>query len=386
MKIATLLFTYNRRRHTEIVLRKLRQNINHPEKLFIFQDGLRESEDAEEWNKVNQFIKRVDWCDTEIIVSEYNKGLAASIVAGITYVFKEYDAIIVLEDDCIPAPSFINFMRQCFEKYQHDKRVYSVSGYAYPISLAKQTYDIYGCGRISSWGWGTWRDRWEYYKKDYELVRKMKQEKTASRNLAIWGTGLEDMLVGNIRGICDTWAAFWALNVIAKGGVCVNPYKSLIRNIGFDGSGVHCSVTDRYDVELDETEKVTFNLPNEICISDEVTEAFVPLLGSSYTALNQDDGIKEKILVYGLGDYYLKNEQQICQRYYVKAFIDRKKRGWFAGKKIIREKEKDQYTYDRILIMIHNDEECLKVQKELIAEQIDPERILIGCELCEREM
>lgn len=378
MKTATLLFTYNRSQHTGTVLEALSKNNRLPQKLFIFQDGFKNKGDFVEWKKVNELIKGTDWCETEVIVSETNKGLAASIVSGITYAFNEnYDAVIVLEDDCVPSASFMNFMYQCFEKYQNDKEVFSVSGYAYPVALEKGTYDIYGCGRVSSWGWGTWKDRWEYFEKDYELVKKLRQEKESSRNLAVWGMDLESMLVGNVRGECDSWAVFWALNVIAKEGICINPYESLIRNIGLDGSGTNCGVADSYDVSLMDKEKQIFNLPDEVHVAEETAEAFTPLFGS-YATLNGDENKKEKILVYGLGNCYLRAEKKICAEYYVEAFIDRAKKGWFAGKPVIKSEDIEKYTYDKILIMILNKDDCLEVKELLKTQGIESEKILDG--------
>lgn len=377
MKTATLLFTCNRSQHTRAVLEALSKNSRLPEKLFVFQDGFKNNEDVEEWERVNQLIQRIDWCETEIIVSENNKGLAASIVAGITYVFEKYDAIIVLEDDCVPAVSFMDFMHQCFAKYRNNKKIFSISGYAYPVVLEKETYDVYGCGRISSWGWGTWKDRWEYFEKDYELVKKLRQGEKTSRNLALWGAGLESMLVGNIRGECDSWAVFWALNVIAKEGICINPYESLIRNIGLDGSGTNCGVTDYYDVSFTDKEEQLFILPDEIDITEETKEAFAPLFGS-FTVLNRRDARKEKILVYGLGNFYVRNEQNICGQYYVEAFIDRTKKGWFAGKPIVKKQDIEKYTYDKILVMIQDSKDCLEVKEELKEQGIEQEKILDG--------
>lgn len=380
MKTATLLFTYNRSYHTRAVLEALSKSNRLPQKLFVFQDGFKNNRDVEEWQKVNEFIKGIEWCEAEIIVSEINKGLAASIVSGITYVFDKYDAIIVLEDDCVPDVSFMDFMYQCFEKYQNNKKIFSVSGYAYPVVLEKGTHDIYGCGRVSSWGWGTWKDRWEYFEKDYELVKKLRQEKEFSRNLAMWGMDLESMLVGNVRGECDSWAVFWALNVIAKEGICINPYESLIRNIGLDGSGTNCGVTDYYDVSLMDKSKQIFDLPDEVHVTEKTIEAFTPLFGS-YTALNCDEKEKEKILVYGLGNYYLRTEERICAEYYVEAFVDRVKKGWFAGKPIIKSKDIEKYTYDKILVMIMNNEERLEVKEYLKAQGIESKKILDGSTL-----
>lgn len=380
MRIATLLFTYNRYHHTKQVVDALKQNTMLPQKLLIFQDGLKEGSDEIEWKKVNDLICSIDWCDKEIIVSSCNKGLAVSIVSGIKYAFREYEAVIVLEDDCVPMAGFISFMNQCLEKYVDDKRVYSISGYGWPIQLEKKQYDVYGCGRISSWGWGTWKERWHIYEKDYEIVRKMKQEPMASRKLAMWGQDLEDTLVGNIKGICDSWAVFWALNVIGREGICINPYQSLIKNIGLDGSGVHCGITDWYDVECMDDKSTKFNLPDEICVLDETVQAFAPLYGS-YTALNCGDMQREKVLVYGLGNYYLRNEKIINERYNIEAFIDRSKKGWFAGKRIISMRQIRNYSYDKVLIMVWNVQECINIINELADWEINKGRVLLGREI-----
>ncbi len=274
LNIATLLFTYNRSWHTEQVLNSLKYNTVLPQKLFVFQDGLRQDEDACEWNKVNSLIYGIDWCETEIIVSEYNKGLADSIISGINYVFKEYDAIIVLEDDCVPSADFLNFMYQCLEKYQDMTKIYSVSGYAWPIELPEGDEDIYFCGRISSWGWGTWKNRWEMYQKDYTLLKQIKHDPDLSNELAVWGADLGEILIGNINGEINSWAIFWALLVIRNRGVCINPYLSLIRNIGHDGTGVNCGTTDKFKVPIDEGKNTVYKLPDKIQIFDSTKREF----------------------------------------------------------------------------------------------------------------
>ena len=268
MKIATLLFTYNRSWHTEQVIEGLKHNTVLPQKLFIFQDGLCQGEDVCEWNHVNSLIQNIDWCEKEIIVSEHNKGLADSIISGINYVFQEYDAIIVLEDDCVPTADFLNFMNQCLEKYRDMTKIYSVSGYAWPIELPEASEDIYFCGRMSSWGWGTWKERWNLYERDYTILRKINKSPALTEELMIWGADLEKTLIYNLKGNCNSWAVFWALLVIYNEGVCINPYQSLIRNIGHDGSGVHCGNTKKFIVQTDKRKNVSFNLPDNVQILD----------------------------------------------------------------------------------------------------------------------
>lgn len=372
MKIATVVFTYNRSKHTKQVLDGLKQNTILPEKLFIFQDGLKRQEHKKEWIKVNELIHKINWCDTKIIVSAFNKGLSASIISGINEVFKSYDAAIILEDDCVPAANFICFMNQCFEKYKDNKKVYSISGYSWPIELAKKQYDIYGCGRISSWGWGTWKDRWMIYEKDYEIIKKMKQSKELSQNLARWGNDLEDTLVGNVRGICDSWAVFWALNVILKQGICINPYQSLIKNIGMDGTGVHCGISDEFEVEYTNEKKDKFYLPDELYFYSETLTAFASLHGS-YTALSEDTDNKKRALVYGVGNSYLVNEKFINQEYYIEKFVDIHKKGYFEGKEIIRPDEIYNVQFEKLIIMLRDKNISMDIYNRIINEYHIPE-------------
>lgn len=378
MNIATLLFTYNRSYHTEQVIKALRKNVDSIQKLFVFQDGLKKDGDKYEWKKVNNLIEEIDWCEREIIVSEYNKGLANSIVSGINYIFNDYDAVVVLEDDCVPTANFIGFMNQCFEKYRDNKRVYSISGYSWPIRLEKCQYDVYACGRISSWGWGTWKDRWKIYKKDYEIIRRMKQKSETSIDLAVWGMDLEDTVVGNIRGYCDSWAVFWALNVISEQGICISPYQSLIKNIGMDGSGVHCGVTKQYDVKCIDEERKNFYLPDKVDILDETKKAFASLYGS-YTAISNISSEKKSILVYGAGEFYLKNEKRINENYYVEKFVDKYKKGFLAGREIIRPDEIRNCLFHKLLIMIGDRNEAVNVKHFLEKEYgVSEEKIQIG--------
>lgn len=377
MRIATLLFTYHRSYHLEQVLTSLKKNTLLPQKLFVFQDGLKPEEDDCEWKKVNDLIHKIDWCDNEIIVSAFNRGLAASIISGINYAFNEYDAVIVLEDDCVPSYDFIKFMEQCFVKYEDNKKVYSVSGYSWPISLEKNQYDVYTCGRISTWGWGTWKDRWDSYVIDNDILNRLKNDKLKSENLATWGNDCEKMLLDKIVGKNDSWAIYWGLKIIENEGICINPYQSLIQNIGMDGSGVHCGRTYKFQVMFPDDLKETFVLPDNTDILEKTKKAFAPYFGS-YTSINQEKELKEKILVYGFGNFYLQNEKEINEKYYVEAFIDSNKEGWFAGKKIIKIQEIRQYKYNRILIMVQNIQECMNITRRLISIGVSTQKILLG--------
>lgn len=377
MKIATLLFTYHRSSHTKQVIDALKQSKELPHKLFVFQDGLRQNEDIVEWKKVNELINNIKWCNNEIIVAKDNKGLATSIVTGINYALEEYEAVIVLEDDCVPSANFISFMRQCFEKYYHNKKIFSVSGYAWPIILPKDSYDVYGCGRTSSWGWGTWKDRWKKFSTDNNIVKCLKKSQNKSYSLATWRNDYEQALIGNITGKIDSWGVYWGLSVIINDGICINPYVSLIQNIGMDGTGEHCGATDRFQVEISDGAKLEFKLPDDINILHTTEVAFADLYGS-YTATSLEDISKKNILIYGLGNFFMQYEKEINECYNIKAFIDKRKRGWYAGKKIISLNEMKRYDYEYIIIMIQDIQECIYIEKQLIAEGINVGDIILG--------
>ncbi|MDE6617110.1 MAG: glycosyltransferase, partial [Lachnospiraceae bacterium] len=369
MEIGIIVFAYNRSQHLRKVLDGLRES-KEVSKLYIFQDGLKCEEHKNEWEKTRQVIKKINWCEVTYKLSSYNKGLAESIIDGINTVFEQNDAVVILEDDCVPTANFINFMQQCFEKYKDDTRVYSVSGYAWPIDLPKDKYDIYGCGRISSWGWGTWKDRWEKYSTDNDILKRIKADKEKSRYLAAWGSDCEQMLLDRVAGRNDSWAVYWALVVIENRGICINPYKSLINNIGLDGTGVHCGVTNCLEVQLDDSMKKELDFPYKLDILHITELAFVDLYGN-YTAASVRDKEKEDVIIYGLGEFLRENEKEINDKYNIIAFIDQRKKGWYAGKNILNISDVKYYRYDKIIVMVKSIQECVQITKEFIRNDID---------------
>lgn len=377
MKVATLLFTYHKGYHTEQVLKALQENTILPQKLLIFQDGLREDEDDSEWKRVNKLIQGIGWCDKEIIVSDYNKGLAESIVSGIDYAFQEYDVVIVLEDDCVALPSYMQFMTQGLTKYEKIKRVYSVSGFSWPVIMEKSCFDAYSCGRVSSWGWGTWKDRWVNFKRDINILKRIKADQVKSKNLLTWGKDLEEMLAGTITGQYDSWGVYWALNVIENDGICINPYASLIKYIGWDDTGTNTSSADAFDIVVLKDRINEFAFPDDITILESTKEAFVELQGS-YTAVSQEKNFKENVLIYGLGNFFKENEKNINHKFNIVAFIDRKKKGWYAGKKVLKLEDVRHYDYDKIIIMVQSIQECIKILKDMLGNGIKYTSIMLG--------
>lgn len=235
------MFAYNRSSHLKQVLDGLKKN-KGVSKLYIFQDGLKCEEHKNEWENTQQIIKAVSWCKVIYKLSPYNKGLADSIVDGINTVLEENDAIVLLEDDCVPHPLFIEYATKCLEKYCDDARVFAINGYAWSLNVDNNGTDAYFAGRFGSWGWATWKDRWKLYEQDYKILVKIQKDQQKKQWLDTWAPDAVSSLIGNVYGTCNSWAVFWGLKCIEQGKLCLTPYYSFINNIGFDGSGVHCGV------------------------------------------------------------------------------------------------------------------------------------------------
>lgn len=270
MRIGTALFSYNRSWCTKQSLEALHRCRVLPERLFLFHDGIKDEKDKNEWEKIEEIIHTIDWCKTEVITSKENKGLARSISEGVSYMFESCDAVIVVEDDCIVHPQFMEYMINALEFYVNKENVFSVSGYCEPIRIEKDEYDSYFTGRISSLGWGTWKNRWDGFELDYKLFSRIKKDKELSERLSIWGQDLETTVIANLSGNADSWAVFWALKSIITGGGNLAPFKSLVDNIGFDGSGIHSGDKKPEYILQERDEYIDLNFPPDVMFREDV--------------------------------------------------------------------------------------------------------------------
>src|SRR4029450_7394251 len=101
-----ILFTYNRPKHTQRILDSLAFNAEAKNSLlFIYSDGPKAGASAGTVKNImdTRTIISNDRRFKQVIVTEQpiNKGLANSIIEGVTKVIDEYGKVIVLEDDLI---------------------------------------------------------------------------------------------------------------------------------------------------------------------------------------------------------------------------------------------------------------------------------------------
>ena len=249
-----VLFVYNRLEHTKRTVESLLNNtLVSKSTLLIFSDGAKSDEDILAVDAVRNFIKTIKGSNKiEIIEREKNFGLANSVIVGVNEVISLFGKAIVLEDDMISSPYFLKYMNEVLNYFEDDQRIFSVTGYTFPIKIpGNYKHPLYLSPRSSSWGWGTWKNRWE--KADWEIndFQSFINDKSRVDSFNLGGDDLTRMLKNSISRKVDSWSIKWTYTHFLNNAYCVYPVKSRIKNIGADESGVHTIKTKKYDVELE---------------------------------------------------------------------------------------------------------------------------------------
>ncbi|MBW8332464.1 MAG: glycosyltransferase [Prolixibacteraceae bacterium] len=249
------LFTYNRLDETRQTVEALKHNfLASSSELIIFSDGPKNEANVVRVQEVRQYLRSVKgFKNITIKESLENKGLANSIINGVTQIIKEYGKVIVLEDDLISSPNFLNFMNQALDFYQNDEKIKSVNGYS--LFLKTKTDENYFQIRPFPWGWATWEDRWDegiFDKK--KLTNLISEDKFILKKFNIaCGDDISKMFLNSIFGKNDSWYVRWAFEHFRTNKYSIFPAFSLISNIGHNTEGTHCKGINSYkSVMIDE--------------------------------------------------------------------------------------------------------------------------------------
>lgn len=259
-----VLFVYNRPWHTEQTLKALSDNIFADQSiLYVFIDGPKinaTEEDKRKIEKVYEIIKSKQWCkDVIIFKNERNKGLANSIIDGVTQVVNKHGKVIVLEDDLLTSKYFLKYMNEALMFYEEDYRIMSISGYNHPKKVLKipKKYkkDIYLSLRNSSWGWGTWQDRWNLVDWNVSEIKKQLCDKKLQKDFNEGGGDLFRMLIDQLTGKIDSWSIRFTYSHFKNKKYALYPVLSYVQNIGLDGTGTHFSGTKKLSNDLNLAKK-----------------------------------------------------------------------------------------------------------------------------------
>lgn len=274
------LFVFHRPRHTRRTLEALARNTSaKSSRLIIFSDGPRNKKDESRVREVRKLVKSVSgFAEVEVVEQPRNLGLARSIREGVDAMLARWDRVIVLEDDLLSHPAFLTYMNGALHAYKEDPRILSVSAYMPPRwrvrCPADLREDVWLSVRNLSFGWGTWKSKWESV--DWEQARKddFLNRPDLQQGFARGGVDLPGMLRDHVQGKLDSWAVPFSYAHYRSQRYSVLPVDSYIKPIGFDGSGVHCGPNPLRWLEHTRRAKSRPNFPENLSPHEEMQENF----------------------------------------------------------------------------------------------------------------
>jgi len=271
-----VLFVYNRPEHTRRTVESLAKNrLAKDSILYIFSDAAKNEAAKEHVCEVRKYIASLRDLDyfASVVIEEAqeNRGLADSIISGVTKIMQSDGRAIVLEDDLLSAPDFLDFMNQSLSFYEKDSSIGSISGYS-PLQSLPATYKegTWVASRTSSLGWATWKDRWAQVKWQIDDFETFKKDKKARKRFDECGSDRYDRLRRQIEVGANSWSVRFGYWQSSAERYTVFPAVTRIQHIGWDGSGVHGTYVGPLDTHIKDY-AIDFELktiaPNEKVIS-----------------------------------------------------------------------------------------------------------------------
>ena len=286
-----VLFVYNRPWHTRQTVEALQRcELAAESDLYIFADGPKEDATKEVMEKINDvrcYVHSINgFHSITIEESDTNKGLANSVISGVSKIIEKIGKAIVLEDDILTHPFFLHFMNEALDFYQKDKRIYCIGAFMDNITIPqKYSHDVFVCQRIETWGWATWADRWrqtDWNTSNYAILKHPTKKKI--RELCQGGDDLWPLLQMQAAGKVDSWAARWQYSLTLANAYCLRSVKTLVKNIGLDGSGTNCGNISENNITLP---------PNTISFYESNYSLSTPLYSHPYYNIQMVGGIEE---------------------------------------------------------------------------------------------
>lgn len=218
--------------------------------LIVYSDGPKTEDDRLLVEACREYIQNLKgFSSVRLISRDANLGLSKSIISGVTEVLRDYDKIIVLEDDLVVSPYFLKFMNDALVKYNCNENVISIHGYVYPVkNILPETFFLRGA---DCWGWGTWGRAWTLFNADGEkLLNNLMQTNQLKEFNFNNSFNYSGMLKDQIGGKNDSWAILWYASAFLSNKLTLYPGKSLIFNSGNNGFGTHKNDSTLFDVKL----------------------------------------------------------------------------------------------------------------------------------------
>lgn len=268
-------FVYCRPHLTRIMLESLNTNdLAQESDLFIYADGPKPGTDDRISNNikdVRQIIREKQWCKSVTLVeSENNKGLATSVIEGVTSLVNRYGKVIVIEDDALLSKHFLRYMNDALAKYENENKVFAIGAWSYFIRPGKlqQPYFLRFPDSVT---WATYKRSWELFEWDATVAKQKLLDKNLMPQFNADGDikYFEPMLDLQVEGKINSWAIRWTATVVIHNGLVLYPHISMSKNIGIDaGDGTHENYKDYNKSLLLSNERLL--IPNQVLIENPI--------------------------------------------------------------------------------------------------------------------
>jgi len=269
-----LVYAYNRPEHLQRCITSLRANaLATDSELYVFSDAARSEANREAVAEVRRYIRTVTgFKELHIVEREENWGLARSIIDGVSRTLQHCDRVIVVEDDLVLAPYFLQFMNDALETYKDEERVGHIQACDFTNDpTLPETFLIKWTG---SWGWATWARAWKHFNPDgQELLEQLERRRLTKQFDFNGAYGYTRMLRRQIEGKNNSWAIRWNASLFLADMLSLNVGRSLVQNNGFDGSGTNCGGGNLYASNL-WMQRLNVEIINPIAENREARAAF----------------------------------------------------------------------------------------------------------------
>ncbi len=246
-----LLFVYNRPMHTRQLIQSLLANVlSEQSTLIVYSDGAKSPEDELAVGQVRELVRNLHgFAEVQVVERAENWGLAANIIDGVTRQVQRFGKVIVLEDDLVLSPYFLQFMNDALTVYEDEPMVGHIQAcdFTHDPSLP-ETFLVKWTG---SWGWATWQRAWQHFNPDGKALLHELEKRCLTRQFDFDGAyGFTRMLRHQVQGKNNSWAIRWNASLFLKNILSLNVGRTLVSNEGFDGSGTHCGSDISYSAKV----------------------------------------------------------------------------------------------------------------------------------------
>jgi len=245
LQTPVIIIIYKRPNHLRQVLASIAQA--KPAKMLVIGDGPHPNhpEDLQKIRETRALFENLSWdCNIITNYSPINLGLRKRVSSGLSWAFNQVESGIILEDDCVPDPSFFNYSQQLLERYESDNRIMTIAGNNFQKKRQRGNHNYYYSRYSHCWGWATWKRSWDYYDDQMEIWPEIRD-----------GNWLYDILDNNKPAVnywkkifqnvyenkIESWAYRWTFSCWVQGGLTILPKINLVKNIGYGEDSTHTS-------------------------------------------------------------------------------------------------------------------------------------------------